>query len=156
MKSLKSENPMRHEARGLRPNNPLLSAFCPWCERRFSLRRTGGKPQRFCSERCRRAEEWAVRGWAQHQLAAGRVTIAEIKRGRCRRGIWRSGMLTCHGPDRSLRPGSHCHFSIERLEPAPRNRMRARSLAGTRGTRFWHRSSGISPAAPGNARYRPF
>jgi hypothetical protein len=41
-----------------------------------------GRPQRFCSERCRRTSEKAMREWAQGELAAGRVTIAEIKRER--------------------------------------------------------------------------
>jgi hypothetical protein len=55
---------------------------CDWCSRPFTPRRTGGRPQRFCSERCRRASEKAMREWAQQELAAGRVTIAEIKRER--------------------------------------------------------------------------
>jgi len=56
--------------------------ICAWCSRSFAPRRTGGRRQRFCSERCRRANEKAMREWAQGELAAGRVTIAEIKRER--------------------------------------------------------------------------
>ena len=56
--------------------------ICAWCLRRFAPRRTGGRPQRFCSERCRRGSEKAMREWAKGELAAGRATIAEIKRER--------------------------------------------------------------------------
>src|SRR5215472_11362313 len=55
---------------------------CAWCSGRFTPRRTGGRPQCFCSEPCRRASEKSMREWARGELAAGRVTIAEIKRER--------------------------------------------------------------------------
>ena len=37
-------------------------------------------PQRYCSERRRRASEKAMREWARDQLAAGGVTLAELQR----------------------------------------------------------------------------
>ena len=46
------------------------------------IRRSPFRPQRFCSERCRRAREKAMREWAKGDLAVGRVTIVEIKRWR--------------------------------------------------------------------------
>jgi len=70
--------------------------ICAWCSRSFAPRRTGGRPQRFCSERCRRANEKAMREWAQGELAAGRVTIAEIKRERSSEPV-----VAISRPDRS-------------------------------------------------------
>jgi hypothetical protein len=46
----------------------------------FSPRRTGGRPQRFCSARCRRAYE--LRAWARDQITAGGVTPAQLQRAR--------------------------------------------------------------------------
>lgn len=54
------------------------SGRCPWCGRDFSPRTTGGKPQRFCSPRCRRAMDAGLRAWATEELAAGRVTVAGL------------------------------------------------------------------------------
>ncbi len=56
---------------------------CAWCGMAFAQRGTGGKPQKFCSTRCRREMDAGLRAWAQDQLAAGRVTIAELQRARC-------------------------------------------------------------------------
>jgi hypothetical protein len=57
-----------------------IRPICAWCSHLFTARRTGGKPQRFCSERCRRASEKAMRNWAREQLTEGRVTLAELQR----------------------------------------------------------------------------
>ena len=56
---------------------------CPWCGTSFMPRSDGGKPQRFCSSRCRRALDRALRAWARDQLTEGRVTVAELQRERC-------------------------------------------------------------------------
>ncbi len=56
---------------------------CPWCGTVFTPRTSGGKPQQFCSSRCRRALENTLRTWAQDQLAEGRVTVAQLQRPRC-------------------------------------------------------------------------
>jgi len=53
---------------------------CLWCGGPFQ-RHDGGKPQRFCSEACRIALHRAARQWALSELAAGRVTLAQLKEG---------------------------------------------------------------------------
>jgi hypothetical protein len=60
----------------------MTHILCPWCSRTFTPRRTGGKPQRFCSPQCRRASERAGREWVRQELAAGRVTVAELQHAR--------------------------------------------------------------------------
>jgi hypothetical protein len=60
--------------RSAKPPEPLQSARAdtgvpeplgarPWCSGPFTPRATGGRPQRFHSERCRRASEKAMREW---------------------------------------------------------------------------------------------
>jgi len=56
--------------------------LCPWCERSFTPRGTGGRPQRFCCERCRRAYERELRAWARNQIAAAGVTPTQLQRAR--------------------------------------------------------------------------
>jgi hypothetical protein len=51
---------------------------CLWCAHAFQPH-DGGKPQRFCSEACRIALHRAARQWALSELAAGRVTVAQLK-----------------------------------------------------------------------------
>jgi len=58
----------------------MTRPLCPWCERPFIPRSTGGRPQRFCCERCRRAYERELRAWARNQIAAGGVTSAQLQR----------------------------------------------------------------------------
>jgi hypothetical protein len=62
----------------------MTGPLCPWCERAFTPRRTGGKPQRFCCDTCRRAFERELRAWARNQIAAGDVTPAQLQRARSR------------------------------------------------------------------------
>ena len=57
---------------------------CPWCERAFTPRHTGGKPQRFCQTACRRAFERELRAWARNQIGAGNITPAELQRAHSR------------------------------------------------------------------------
>ena len=64
------------------PENLGTRPFCLWCERPFTSRRTGGKPQRFCRDTCRRAFERELRAWARDQIAAGDVTPAQLQRAR--------------------------------------------------------------------------
>jgi len=52
---------------------------CPWCDRPFGARQTGGRAQRFCREECRRNFHAAARRWALAELAAGRLTISALK-----------------------------------------------------------------------------
>jgi endogenous inhibitor of DNA gyrase (YacG/DUF329 family) len=55
---------------------------CPWCSRPFTPRRSGGKPQRFCSPQCRRAFERELRAWARDQIAADGIPPAQLQRPR--------------------------------------------------------------------------
>jgi hypothetical protein len=54
---------------------------CVWCGRAFTPRCDGGKPQRFCSIRCRRALDAAGRRYIADALASGALTIADLRRG---------------------------------------------------------------------------
>jgi hypothetical protein len=53
---------------------------CDWCETPYRARHSG-REQRFCGERCRRAFHSAVRRWTLGELAAGRLTLANIRNG---------------------------------------------------------------------------
>ena len=59
----------------------IANPLCPWCNRPFISRRTGGHDQRFCRPSCRRALHAAARGWVLAELAAGRLTISQIRDG---------------------------------------------------------------------------
>jgi hypothetical protein len=53
-------------------------ASCQWCERPFRVRR-GGSPQRFCGAKCRTIFWSALRRWGERAVAAGILTIPDIK-----------------------------------------------------------------------------
>jgi hypothetical protein len=57
-----------------------ISDLCEWCGRPFRPRR-GGSPQRFCGARCRTAFWSALRRWGERAVAAGILTIADIRNG---------------------------------------------------------------------------
>ncbi len=63
-------------------SRPSPAIDCPWCGSSFAPRGSGGKPQRFCSPRCRREHEAGLQAWARDQEAAGRVTRDDIQRAR--------------------------------------------------------------------------
>jgi hypothetical protein len=44
---------------------------CVWYGRAFSQRRNGGRTQRFCGTRCRRALDAGLRAWTLAELAPG-------------------------------------------------------------------------------------
>ena len=54
---------------------------CPWCGARFDRRATGGKPQQFCSEACRRALDALGRAWIATALAAGQLSVEDLRNG---------------------------------------------------------------------------
>jgi hypothetical protein len=58
------------------------TSACDWCETPYRARQSGGRGQRFCSERCRRAFHAGVRRWTLDELAAGRLTLADIRNAR--------------------------------------------------------------------------
>ena len=56
------------------------STVCHWCEQPFRPRR-GGSPQRFCGAACRSAFWSALRRWGERAIAAGILTIDDIRDG---------------------------------------------------------------------------
>lgn len=52
--------------------------LCTWCSKPVTPRLTGGKPQRFCTARCRTAFWTALRVWALHKFATGQVTVLDL------------------------------------------------------------------------------
>jgi hypothetical protein len=69
----------------------MTRPFCAWCEHPFTPRRTGGKPQRFCCERCRRAFEHELRTWARERVADGGITPAQLQRVRSKGAVGARG-----------------------------------------------------------------
>ena len=53
---------------------------CRWCGRACRPRR-GGSPRVFCTSGCRNAFHAAARRWAERAIAAGMLTIAELRNG---------------------------------------------------------------------------
>jgi len=75
------------------PENSTAGA-CRWCGSNFEPRRDGGKAQRFCREACRRAFDAAGRRWVAEALAAGTVTIADLRGGSAAtRALARAGKI---------------------------------------------------------------
>jgi hypothetical protein len=58
----------------------MVEATCRWCEKPFRPRR-GGSQQRFCGSKCRATFWSALRDWAERALAAGVLTVAEVRSG---------------------------------------------------------------------------
>jgi hypothetical protein len=54
-----------------------------WCGSVFTRRAGGGKAQRFCSPKCRRAMDSAARAWVRNEMARGRLTVFQLQRARC-------------------------------------------------------------------------
>ncbi len=46
---------------------------------REALGKDGGKPQRFCGGKCRRAFHSAARIWAEREIAEGRLSVEELR-----------------------------------------------------------------------------
>jgi hypothetical protein len=57
-----------------------ISTGCGWCEQPFRPRH-GGSPQRFCGSKCRTAFWSALRRWGERAVAAGILTITDIRSG---------------------------------------------------------------------------
>jgi hypothetical protein len=56
------------------------SMICDWCDRSFRPRR-GGSPHRFCGPKCRTAFWTALRRWGERAVAAGILTVGDIRSG---------------------------------------------------------------------------
>lgn len=52
---------------------------CLWCTLPFTPRRSGGKPQRFCSPFCRHQFWSATRRWVMKALDAGLLSVSVLK-----------------------------------------------------------------------------
>jgi hypothetical protein len=59
---------------------PPNARVCLWCERPFPARR-GGSPKRFCCAAHRIAFWSAVRRWAERAVAAGVLSLDQIRKG---------------------------------------------------------------------------
>ena len=57
------------------------STSCQWCAKPFQARRGGGSPRRFCCTKCRTTFWSALRRWGEHAIAAGTLTITDVKNG---------------------------------------------------------------------------
>jgi hypothetical protein len=55
--------------------------ICPWCERPLMGRRGGGSRQIFCGADCRHQFHRSARQWAEQAVAAGLLTIDDLKNG---------------------------------------------------------------------------
>ena len=52
---------------------------CQWCERPFQARKIGAHDKVFCCSRCKDAYHTALRRWGQQALAAGRLSVDDLK-----------------------------------------------------------------------------
>ena len=68
---------MRDDQSGGKPEPSRLT--CQWCGSKFTPRKTGGRPQKFCSNSCRVAFFSAARKFAVDALEDGRITLDELK-----------------------------------------------------------------------------
>jgi hypothetical protein len=55
--------------------------ICPWCEKPLRSRRAGGSRQIFCGTDCRHHFHRSARQWAERAVAAGLLTIDDLKKG---------------------------------------------------------------------------
>lgn len=61
---------------------PQGAGRCPHCDQSFTPRTSGGKPQKFCSDRCRRGFDQALRRLAYESWQAGDIEIGPDHRAR--------------------------------------------------------------------------
>src|SRR6266566_4904601 len=74
--------PHGQAGRGSAPEAAMSDApRCSWGDRPFRARRDGGKRQVFCRTACRRAFHAAARTWVLAGLAAGQISISDVKNG---------------------------------------------------------------------------
>ena len=79
---------------------------CAWCDRPFCRRCNGGKAQRFCGQRCRRQFDAGGRAFVRAALAAGRLTVAELRNAiATTRALPTSGRSALLVPEQEPRPG---------------------------------------------------
>jgi hypothetical protein len=59
---------------------PPAHLGCFWCGVGFKRRSDGGKAQRFCSLRCRRAFDGAARAWVRQAVEAGTLNLDNLRK----------------------------------------------------------------------------
>ena len=52
---------------------------CPWCGRQFPARVVGAHSKKFCSSICKNRFHTALRRYGQQALAAGRLSVDDLK-----------------------------------------------------------------------------
>ncbi len=57
------------------------SPACLWCGKPFQPRRGGGSRQTFCRVTCRHRFHRSARQWAERAVAAGALTVADLRNG---------------------------------------------------------------------------
>jgi hypothetical protein len=57
----------------------MTAEICRWCQRPFSRRHRHGSAQTFCASSCRTAFHTAARRWAEVEIAAGTISVADLK-----------------------------------------------------------------------------
>jgi hypothetical protein len=88
-------------------------AVCLWCDLAFAPRNSGGYPQRFCCADHRRAFHIAAHQYVLAEFAAGRVTVAAIKKSADSNRIFSpveqrvASPLTFSAPEKSSRRDDH-------------------------------------------------
>ena len=70
----------------------MTARSCLWCGEPFTLRATGGKRQRFCSEPCRRDFDRGRRAWAEQAVSSELLPVSALKHALCKRARSLSGL----------------------------------------------------------------
>jgi hypothetical protein len=84
--------------------------FCPWCEKGFTPRSDGGKPQLFCRPACRRHFDAAGRRWVAEAIATGVLPLDALRSGAAAtRALCRSGDRLPRLPDNRGPPDNVLH-----------------------------------------------
>ena len=55
---------------------------CLWCDEEFEAKTLGAHRKRFCTPRCKNRFNSALRRWGRRALAAGDLSVADLKAGR--------------------------------------------------------------------------
>ncbi len=54
-------------------------ARCIWCRKPFRAKVIGAHPKKFCSSTCKDRFHTALRQWAQEAMAAGQLSVSDLK-----------------------------------------------------------------------------
>jgi len=111
----------------------MYNSRCLWCGRTFTPRR-GGSPQRFCCAAHRTAFWSALRRWSERAVAAGALTIDQIRNADLTACTLRLGAIsptlvgrTSEQPSVAVPPPERIYTRQEEFE-----RLLARTIAARR------------------------